>query len=113
MTCIPLKTRCVYTLFITLAGFTPVVFDLMPYKVWQAVSILVYVYRLTILPFYLRLVGYGQYADWTNIGFKEPLKGTADIHLTKIKIHAYNTQTAYHTSYPSNTFINYTHNHIM
>jgi hypothetical protein len=69
-------SRFFYMVFVK--GFTPVIFDMMPYKLWQAVSIGVYVYRLTILPLYLRLVGYGQYADWTNIGLKQPVPESED-----------------------------------
>lgn len=62
--------RFFYMVFVK--GFTPVIFDMMPYKLWQAVTIGVYVYRLTILPIYLQMSGYGRYADWTKIGNKQP-----------------------------------------
>lgn len=47
-------------------GFTPTVFDMIPYRLWQALTIGIYVYRLTILPIWLRLTGYGRYTSWTN-----------------------------------------------
>ena len=48
--------RFFYMVFIK--GFTPAIFDILPYNVWKGITILVYVYRLVILPFWLRLTGY-------------------------------------------------------
>jgi hypothetical protein len=59
-------------------GFTPVVFDYMPFKLWQIISLAIYFYRLFILPFYLRLTGFGKYANWTNIGHKQPAPDSPD-----------------------------------
>lgn len=44
----------------------PTIFDLLPFKTWQVITVVIYAYRLFILPFYLRLIGYGKYADWTS-----------------------------------------------
>jgi hypothetical protein len=60
-----------------LKGFTPTVFDMMPYHLWYALTISIYVYRLVLLPFWLRLTGYGKYASWTvpALGTKQPKPG--------------------------------------
>jgi hypothetical protein len=60
-----------------LKGFTPTVFDMMPYSLWYALTVSIYVYRLVVLPFWLRLTGYGKYASWTDpaLGSKQPKAG--------------------------------------
>lgn len=63
--------RFFYLVFVK--GFTPVVFDTMPYFMWRVLSLSIYGFRIGILPFYLRLIGYGQYADWDNIGCMQPM----------------------------------------
>ena len=55
-----------------LKGFTPVVFDMLPYRVWQLLTFSIYIYRMIVLPFWLRLTGYGKYANWN-----EPRLGSA------------------------------------
>ncbi len=58
-------------------GFTPTIFDLLPYRVWQIITLCIYLYRLYLLPFWLRFTGYGRYASWTTpmIGSAQPKKG--------------------------------------
>jgi hypothetical protein len=55
-------------------GFTPTIFDLLPFPVWYALTFAVYLYRATILPFILRMTGYGKYADWNTpqLGSSQP-----------------------------------------
>jgi hypothetical protein len=62
--------RFFYMVFIK--GFTPAIFDIMPYYLWILVTAFIYVYRLIVLPFWLRLTGYGKYANWTGLGTKQP-----------------------------------------
>ena len=59
-------------------GFTPTIFDLLPYWLWQILTLSVYVYRLTIVPIWLRLTGYGKYASWNEpkIGSLQPKDGS-------------------------------------
>ena len=47
--------RFFYMVFIK--GFTPTVFELLPYSVWRGITIGVYVYRLVVLPYWLRFTG--------------------------------------------------------
>lgn len=63
-------SRFFYMVFIK--GFTPTIFDLLPFTVWKIISIAVYVYRLVVVPFWLRFTGYGMYADWKEIGTQQP-----------------------------------------
>lgn len=55
-------------------GFTPIIFDLLPFTVWKVVAIGIHIYRMIVLPFWLRLTGYGRYADWDSpqIGSLQP-----------------------------------------
>lgn len=55
-------------------GFTPTVFDTMPYWLWKIITIIVYFYRLTVLPTILRVMGFGKHASWTNpqLGVAQP-----------------------------------------
>lgn len=55
-------------------GFTPTVFDMLPFPVWYGLTLGVYVYRATILPIILRISGYGKYANWTTpkLGSAQP-----------------------------------------
>lgn len=70
--------RFFYMVFVK--GFTPAIFDLLPFQVWRAITIAVYLYRLYLLPFYLRFVGYGQFVNWNEppLGSKQPSKGSQD-----------------------------------
>lgn len=63
-------TRFLYLVFIK--GFTPTIFDVLPYWLWKSISIAIYIYRLMVLPFILRLSGYGKYTSWEGIGTKQP-----------------------------------------
>lgn len=45
-------------------GFTPTIFDLLPFPVWYVLTLSIYGYRFTLLPLYLKLIGYGKYVDW-------------------------------------------------
>jgi hypothetical protein len=62
--------RFLYMIFIK--GFTPTVFDILPYSVWRALTVAIYIYKIAILPFILRLTGYGRYASWDDIGTHQP-----------------------------------------
>ena len=68
-------------------GFTPTIFDMIPYRLWQILTIAIYIYRLTILPFWLRVTGYGKYASWTSpqIGSSQPTKDEPVTKPYKIK----------------------------
>jgi hypothetical protein len=65
-------SRFFYMVFIK--GFTPMVFDVLPYHVWMILSTFIYLYRLWIVPFWLRFTGYGKYASWSDLGSKQPPK---------------------------------------
>lgn len=60
-------------------GFTPTIFDMIPYRLWQGLTIGIYLYRLAILPTYLRMTGYGKYSSWTvpTLGSAQPSKDNA------------------------------------
>jgi hypothetical protein len=79
--------RFLYMVFIK--GFTPTVFDILPYTLWTVITVIVYFYRLIFLPFWLRLTGYGKYASWKGLGSKQPKEGSeacetySDLSLTK------------------------------
>jgi hypothetical protein len=64
--------RFFYLVFIK--GFTPTIFDLLPFPIWYALTLGVYLYRATVLPFLLRLSGYGKYANWNEppLGSSQP-----------------------------------------
>ncbi len=53
-------------------GFTPTVFDVLPYNLWMGITMGVYGYRLILLPFWLRFTGYGRFANWKNLGSNQP-----------------------------------------
>ena len=55
-------------------GFTPTIFDLLPFPVWYVLTLSIYGYRFTILPLYLKLVGYGKHVDWNvpTLGSLQP-----------------------------------------
>jgi len=63
-------SRFFYMVFIK--GFTPTVFDVLPYWFWRLLTTAIFLYRLFLLPFWLRLTGYGRYADWSDIGSRQP-----------------------------------------
>jgi len=65
-------SRFFYMVFIK--GFTPTVFDVLPYWFWRLLTTTIFLYRLFLLPFWLRLTGYTRYADWSGIGSKQPAK---------------------------------------
>lgn len=68
-------------------GFTPTIFDMIPYRLWQGLTIGIYLYRLAVLPTYLRLVGYGKYSSWTTpaLGSAQPAKNSDISQPYKIK----------------------------
>jgi len=68
--------RFFYMVFIK--GFTPTVFELLPYWFWKLLTILIFLYRLLLLPYWLRLTGYGRYTDWSDIGSKQPPKNAPE-----------------------------------
>ena len=68
--------RFFYLLFVK--GFTPMVFEVMPYQLWRLLSLAIYVYRLSILPLFLRIIGYGKYADWSTLGSNIPAPDSED-----------------------------------
>jgi hypothetical protein len=49
-----------------LKGFTPVVFDMLPFRIWQLLTFVIYIIRLIVLPIFMRLSGFGKYASWTS-----------------------------------------------
>lgn len=65
---------CRFFYLVFYKGFTPTIFDLLPFPVWYTLTLLVYLYRATILPFILRMTGYGKYADWNHpkLGSSQP-----------------------------------------
>ena len=69
--------RFFYMVFIK--GFTPPVFDILPYTVWRLLSLIIYLYRLYLVPYWLRFTGYLKYASWKDIGFKQSCLEEDDI----------------------------------
>ena len=67
-----------YLVFIK--GFTPTIFDMLPFSVWYLLTMFVYLYRATILPLILRLIGYEKYVNWNEprIGSKQPKKDSIE-----------------------------------
>ncbi len=65
-------------------GFTPTIFDLLPFSVWYAITLFVYLYRATILPIILRLTGYGRYAKWEELGKNIPKKNSPEAKPLKV-----------------------------
>jgi hypothetical protein len=65
---------CRFFYLVFYKGFTPTIFDLLPFPIWYGLTFAVYLYRATILPFLLRLSGYGKYADWNipQLGSSQP-----------------------------------------
>lgn len=59
-------------------GFTPTVFDVLPYWFWRLLTTAIFLYRLFLLPFWLRMTGYLRYADWSDIGSRQPVKGSLE-----------------------------------
>lgn len=68
--------RFFYMVFIK--GFTPTVFDVLPYGFWRLLTMTIFLYRLFLLPFWLRMTGYVRYADWSDIGSKQPAKNAPE-----------------------------------
>jgi hypothetical protein len=69
-------------------GFTPTVFDLLPYSLWYALTLAIYGYRFTVLPLYLKLVGYGKFADWASpaLGSLQPKPHEVQFSLPKLAL---------------------------
>jgi hypothetical protein len=69
-------------------GFTPTIFDLLPFPVWYALTLSVYGYRFTILPIYLKLCGYGKYANWNSpaLGSLQPKPHEIKFSLPKLSL---------------------------
>jgi len=44
--------RFLYMVFVK--GFTPTIFDILPYFLWKNLTIAIYIYRLLVLPIWLR-----------------------------------------------------------
>jgi len=44
--------RFLYMVFVK--GFTPTIFDVLPYFIWKNLSIAIYIYRLLVVPIWLR-----------------------------------------------------------
>jgi hypothetical protein len=63
-------SRFFYMVFIK--GFTPTIFDVLPYWFWRLLTTVIFLYRLFLLPFWLRMTGYTKYADWSDLGSKQP-----------------------------------------
>lgn len=83
--------RFVYLLFCT--GFMPTIFDLLPFKMWQIVTIMIYGYRWFVMPFYLRLIGYSKHADWSSLGTHQPAKDAPET-----KVYQNISDTTYQTN---------------
>ena len=64
--------RFFYMVFIK--GFTPTVFDILPYWFWRMLTTGIFLYRLFLLPFWLRATGYLKYTDWSTLGSLQPHK---------------------------------------
>lgn len=79
-------SRFVYMVF--WKGFTPTIFDLLPFPVWCALTLSIYGYRFTILPIYLKLCGYGKYANWTSpaLGSLQPKANEVQFCLPKLSL---------------------------
>jgi hypothetical protein len=76
-------SRFFYMVFIK--GFTPTIFDAIPYNLWKVITIAVYIYRLYLLPFWLRFTGYGKYTSWKDLGSKQP--SSSDPSAQPLKVH--------------------------
>ena len=59
-------------------GFTPVLFDMMPYPLWQLITFSVYLIRLIVLPVALRISGYGSAASWDKPTIGSALPSQSD-----------------------------------
>ena len=64
---------------VCIKGFTPPVFDILPYNLWRLLSLIIYLYRLYVLPYWLQFSGYLKYASWINIGAKQAYLSREDI----------------------------------
>jgi len=73
--------RFLYMIFIK--GFTPTVFDILPYWLWKILTITIYIYKIVVLPFLLRLTGYGKYASWEGIGTHQPSASAPESKIPK------------------------------
>ena len=63
---------------VCIKGFTPPVFDILPYSLWRILSVIIYVYRLYLVPYWLQFTGYLKYASWKDIGSKQSNLGVED-----------------------------------
>ena len=119
--------RFLYMVFIK--GFTPTVFELLPFRLWQVLTITIYFYRLIFLPFYLRLTGYAKYTSWNKLGSNQPKEGSDEartlkaVPLTRVanlaavdfadpkfqtfvtKLHGFTAHLSPHSQSPGNPFI--------
>lgn len=68
-------------------GFTPVVFDMMPYPLWQLLTFGIYIFRLVVLPIAMQLSGMVKYASWDKpaIGSALPLATDAEAVCNSVK----------------------------
>lgn len=73
--------RFFYMVFIK--GFTPTVFELLPYWFWRLITMIIYIYRLVVVPFWLRFTGYTKFASWKDIGKYQPVKDAPEAQLHK------------------------------
>jgi hypothetical protein len=79
--------RFFYMVFVK--GFTPTVFDVLPYWFWRLLTTAIFLYRLFLLPFWLRMTGYLRYANWSDLGSKQPAKDSVEAQpLKKVDLSA-------------------------
>jgi hypothetical protein len=66
--------RFFYMVFIK--GFTPTIFDMLPYWAWKFLTTSIYLYRLIFVPILLKFTGYGDCANWASpsLGSMQPSK---------------------------------------
>ncbi len=56
--------RFFYLIFVK--GFTPTLFTMMPFRLWQLLSVLIYIYRRIVVPIWVMLTDYAKFASWTT-----------------------------------------------
>jgi hypothetical protein len=47
-------------------------------RFWKLLTVLIFLYRLLLLPYWLRLTGYARYTDWSDLGSKQPAKSAPE-----------------------------------
>ena len=79
-------------------GFTPTIFDLLPFPLWYALTLSIYGYRFTILPFYLKLTGFDKYADWNSppLGSLQPKREEIKFSLPKLSLSTVSRLSLHH-----------------